>query len=268
MARGIGSPKKGRGPKYRRQRRQGKPDLAFIEVGGQRLYLGEYGTEVSRAEYTRLVAELAAAGGSLTVARSGTTVVEVVARFWEFAQSYYRRRDGTATSEVANYRAVLKVLRELYGHTRAKEFGPLSLKAVRAELIRRDLSRSTVNSMVNRVRRVFRWAAEEELVDAAVYQALQTVRGLARGRSPARETEPVRPVAIEDVEAVLPHLSTPLRAVVRVQLLTAGRPGEILCMRRCDIDQSGEIWCYRPESHKTSYRGRERKIYRRTSNHS
>jgi len=38
-------------PKYRRQRRDGKADLGFVEVHGRRVYLGEHGTKESRSEY-------------------------------------------------------------------------------------------------------------------------------------------------------------------------------------------------------------------------
>ena len=128
-------------PKYRRQKRADKPDLAFLELRGQRLYLGEYDSDKSRAEYRRLIAEWAGAGGSLPVPQDDISVSEVVIRFWGHVTTHYRRQDGTATSEVANYRTTLKVLRELYGHTKAGEFGPRGLKAIRDELIQRSLSR-------------------------------------------------------------------------------------------------------------------------------
>ena len=41
---------------------------------------------------------------------------------------------------------------------------------------------------------------------SVVYEGLRTVEGLRKGRSEAPETEPVRPVAEADVQAVLPHL--------------------------------------------------------------
>ena len=50
------------------------------------------------------------------------------------------------------------------------------------------------NQRIGRIRRVFRWAVEQELVPPSVYQGLLAVRGLQRGRSKARETEPVKRV--------------------------------------------------------------------------
>ncbi len=37
-------------PKYRRQRRKDRPDLAFVELNGRRHYLGQYDTEDSKDE--------------------------------------------------------------------------------------------------------------------------------------------------------------------------------------------------------------------------
>ena len=49
--------------------------------------------------------------------------------------------------------------------------------------------------------------------------------------------------------------------MVRFQRLTGARPGEICEIRPVDVDRSGEVWTYRPESHKTEHHGRQRSIY-------
>ncbi len=42
--------------------------------------------------------------------------------------------------------------------------------------------------------------------------------------------------------------------------LTGMRPGEVRILRPCDIDRSGDIWLYRPGSHKTEHHGRDRVV--------
>jgi integrase len=49
--------------------------------------------------------------------------------------------------------------------------------------------------------------------------------------------------------------------MVRLQILSGARPGEICSMRSCDVDTSGTVWLYRPSDHKTAWRGRERRIF-------
>lgn len=95
----------------------------------------------------------------------------------------------------------------------------------------------------------------------SVHQALATVAGLRQGRTSARESKPVPPVADAIVEATLPFLSAPVQAMVQLQRLTGCRPGEICLMRPCDVEMSAEVWCYRPAAHKTEHRGHERRIY-------
>src|SRR5438477_400604 len=73
--------------------------------------------------------------------------------------------------------------------------------------------RSLINKRVGRVLRVFRWGVGEELVPETVHRALQAVGGLAKGRSPARESAPVGPVPDEHVEAVLPLVLAPVAAM-------------------------------------------------------
>jgi hypothetical protein len=49
-------------PSYRRQKRIGKADLAFVEIEGVRRYLGEYGSAESRQRYDAVIAEWQATG--------------------------------------------------------------------------------------------------------------------------------------------------------------------------------------------------------------
>lgn len=108
---------------------------------------------------------------------------------------------------------------------------------------------------------MFKWACSRELIPARIYQGLLSVDGLRRGKSDARETEPVRPVADHLVEGVLKHVSRQVGGLIRLQLATGMRPGEAIIMRGCDIDTTGAVWSYRPHRHKTGYRGHERIVY-------
>ncbi|MCY2953899.1 MAG: site-specific integrase [Planctomycetota bacterium] len=105
---------------------------------------------------------------------------------------------------------------------------------------------------------MFKWAVEQELVDANIWHALQAVAGLRNGKTEARES---KPVAEEHVTMTLAHLSPTVRAMVELQLITGMRPCEICGMRPCDIDTTGNLWVYRPSHHKTEHHGHERAIY-------
>ena len=70
----------------------------------------------------------------------------------------------------------------------------------------------------------------------------------------------MKTVPAEHVEAVLPHVSPQVAAMIRVQELAGMRPGEVVQMRACDIEQGPDGWTYRPRRHKTEHHGHDREI--------
>jgi integrase len=233
-----------------------------VRLGGKDFYVGLHGTQAAKVEYDRLVSEWLAAGRRPPKERFGEmTVTELIAAFWDHANAYYRHADGTTTTEISCFRDALKPLRRLYGHTAAKDFGPLALKAVRQAMIEAGLCRTNINRRIGRIKRVFKWGVENELVPSNVLHSLQAVSGLKAGRCGVRESEPVKPVPEENVLAILPFLSRQVAAMIQLQLLTGMRPGEVVCIRGIDIDTTGKLWLYRPGRHKTQYLGHERIIF-------
>lgn len=256
--------KPGKVPAYSRHRHSGQ---AVVRIDRVDHYLGPYGSPESHRRYERLIAQWRGRildGQTNPEQRRGSDAVELtlgelVRRYRAFAQGYYVK-DGRPTKEYVNMKYALRPLRRLYGSMPAGDFGPRALKVVRQSMIEADLSRSVINNRVNRIKRFFKWAASEELVSGSVYQAVQSLSALRFGRTAARETEPVTPVADEWVEAILPYLSPQVAAMVRLQRLAAMRPCEVVLMRACDIDRSGEIWIYEPYDHKNRWRGHRRLI--------
>ena len=104
-------------------------------------------------------------------------------------------------------------------------------------------------------------AVERELLPAAAYQALAAVSGLKRGRTEAKESVPVRPVAAAAVDAVLPFLGRQPAAMVRLQTVTGMRPGEVYSLRPCDADATGDVWVFTSAEHKTEHHERHRVVF-------
>lgn len=246
-------------PKYRRHKASGQ---AIVSIQGKDHYLGPYGTKGSKVEYDRLIGEWLAAGRPAAVVAppNEVTVMEVASAFLKHAKRYYVK-NGESTGTAENFLSVLAILRKLYGHTRAADFGPLSLKSLQAAMVKDGKSRRYINDCIFRVRQVFRWAASEQLISPVIPQALEMVDSLRKGHSEARETAPVMPVDDATVDATLPHLPSVVADMVRLQRLTGARPGEIIQLRPADVDRSGEVWRFVPASHKTEHHGHARTIY-------
>lgn len=172
-------------PRYCRHRASGQ---AVVTLNGRDIYLGRYGSRVSRLEYDHLIAEWLAHGRRLPgqEVQEPLSVSELVLAYWKHAQRYYMK-DGKPTGEVGAYRVVLRDLQRLYGRTPAGELGPSLLRALRQTWIDRDLARTTINQHMNRVVRMFRWAEAQEMIEPSVVQALAAVDGLRKGRSAARD---------------------------------------------------------------------------------
>jgi integrase len=244
-------------PNYRRHKPTGQ---AVVTLNGCDFYLGKWNTATSRKEYKRIVAEwLARDGNPPSPSSDDLTVSELVAAYWRFAKRYYGPLPS-AQSSLPAIKSAIRHLKGLYGHTPARDFGPIALKAVRVQIVASGVTRNGVNNAVDRIKRIFRWAVAEEMLPAASYQALTAVPGLARGHTNAPDKPPVTPVGDATVNATLNHLSAIVADMVRLQRLTGARPDEICRMRPDEIDRSGEVWQYKPMRHKTEHHGQPRVI--------
>ena len=213
------TPRQPRIPSLRQHKPSGR---AYVELNGRRRYLGLWRDPATTERYEATIAEWLVNGRRPldAVDPNAITIVEICDWAIDRADRYYVDSQRRPTGEAVQIRHALRPLRKLYGRTPAAHFSPRKLKAVRQTMIDTGWCRNTINSQVNRLRRVFKWAVEDEKVAASVLHGLRAVDGLKRGRSDAPETEPVRPVPEHVIEATLPHLPPTVADMVRVQLLT------------------------------------------------
>ncbi len=222
-----------------------------VTINGRDIYLpGEYNGTKSRRAYERLIGEYLSGGRMVAGDLSPATIAEVVNGYRLHCADYYRANDGTLSDEADNIRCALKPLVKFYGDTAAVDFSPISLESLRKKMIGLGWSRTYINSAVGRMRRCFKWAASRQLIPITTWQALQTIDGLRYGRSGARETAPVKPVAQPDIDATLPYLNRHVRAMVVAQLLSGSRGGEICSMKISQIDMTRPVWNTGPPSTK------------------
>ena len=198
-------------PSYRFHKGSGQ---AVVTFSGKDIYLGVYGTKDSHAEYKRVIAEWLQSN-QMTPATSRTGKVtesefidinELLVAYWQFAEQYYVN-DGKPSGELVNIRHAARPLAELFGSMPIQDFRPTSLKAIRQQMIDAGLSRGTIKGRINRVRRIFKWAVENNHVEPSIYQALKAIEPLRRGRCGAKEGPGVKPVPESIVEKTLSLVS-------------------------------------------------------------
>jgi integrase len=241
-----------------------KRAFCYVYEAGKRrrVYLGAWGSPDSKRRYRDVISTHL--GERLPEAPSTReiTIEELVGRFLFWAESHYVKH-GRPTGEWSNMKDAAAPLLELFRDEPAAAFGPKKLRMVRDQMLQTArFARRTINSRIQRVRRIFRWGVAEELVPARAWDSLRTLLPLQRGRTSARETAPVDPVPLPLLEKTLPHLTPTVRTMVVVQLLTGMRPNEIVQMRVADIETDGPdgCWVFLPRTHKTEHKGRSRRV--------
>jgi len=283
-------------PAYRhfKPRNQG-----VVRIAGKDYYLGEYQSQESWRRYNQLLAELffaePAASPPIPNAQPVQVTVqateplaaplrigELTMRYQVHANAYYIK-DGKPTSEAETIKRSLVFLNRMCCDEPASAFTSKKLELVRESIasdpvtkirkkkakdakgqtetvvLKLTKARSTANRYTARIKQMFKWAVHEELVEPGVYERLRALPPLKKGRTKARETQKVRPVSEEHIQAVLRILPPVVADMVRVQRLVGCRPQDVVNMCPADITKGepGEPWLYRPESHKTAHHDQE-----------
>jgi len=242
-------------------------------VNGKTVYLGKYGSEESRICFGEIVGKLIGGQildpiartkvGSTTCGQSddaGPSVGECCLVFLRHAETHYVK-DGKPTSEVHILKSVIRPLNELYGMLPAKDFGPLALKAVRAKMVELGWCRDTINAGMSRIRRIFKHAIANELIDGSILQRLQCVAPLLAGRTEAHDNAPRTAVESDQIEAVRKLVSPIVRDLIELQRLTGSRSGELLKLSTSMLNRTGDIWKAELGDHKTRHHGKSRTLH-------
>jgi len=247
-------------------RRHKAKNRAYFQFRGKRYYVGRWGSKGAEATFRRMLAEVVLPAlergedpipAAPKLAASELLVEDLAADYLEHVRKRYPARSGQPDS----IRLAVQALLSMYGPTFVVDFTPRTLIALQVEMARSGLGVRTVNSRITMLVRMFRWGVSEELVPGSIWHGLQAVEALKSGQYGVKPPRRVRAATLEQVQAAIPHLpSRVLRTMVAVQWMTGMRSGELLSMRKRDIDFDGEIWTYTPSEHKTEHHGHDRQV--------
>lgn len=242
-------------PSYRRH----SSGQARVTINGKDHLLGLYGSPQSKEAYGRLIAEYSASGAPKTFGKvpEDLKMEDLLYAYLQHSKVYYAN-----STEHANMKTVLKPMTELYADTLVGNFGVTEFKAIRAWW-QKDATRTRqyVNKQMKRTMRVIKWAVAEGLMSPTTHMALKCIEPLRRGRCDMREAQPVKCVDTKLVESTLPLLTKVVADMIRFQLATGCRPGEVCKIKPGMVDRTGDVWQIELEEHKTAYRGRQRTIF-------
>jgi integrase len=242
-------------PNYRLHKASGQ---AFVELGGRRFYLGKHGSKASREEYERRIGEYLGNGRQLppTMQKTGISCQELAVRFLEWAEGYYVK-NGKPTETFGHVQRAIAPLVLYYGNESVNNFTPLSLVFLQDHWIEQGYARLTVNRYVCVIKQAFKHGVKFGWVEPQIHYGLLAIDSLKAGRTKAPEYDDVPPVDNDTVDRTLPFLPPIVADMVRVQRLCGMRPQDVRHIRTCDIDRTGDVWVYRPFTHKTEHHGKK-----------
>ncbi len=236
---------------------------AVVTFCSKNFYLGEYDSPDSKAKYYALLAEYNANGkvsapeGDEHQADAPITVRCVTAEFREHINTRYTNNPN----EKARFGNLCTLLEDEYGDVPVDQFGPRKLSEIRDLFVSSGNCRKYVNQQTRNIVRIFKYGVSRELSRPELLVSLESLEPLRYGQTAAKESKVVKAVDIETVRLTARLLSPTLKAMIRVQVSTGMRPGEMCMIRPCDIEQRADgIWVYRPESHKTKHRGKIKEV--------
>lgn len=233
-----------RKPKYRRHTTR---NLGFVEFNGKRHYMpGAYKSPESLDAYRKFL-RTNLPSVPLPAPSSAVLVGDIVLRFEKWAEENY---PPGSRSEYGNCHAAFGQLLGAELVLPASDFGPLCLKTMMGRMAKAKATRTYINAVAARIKRAFKWAVSEELIQPNIYYALATVQGIRKGRTTAIEPKPKAVVSLDEVAPVLSELSPTVRSMVLLQWFTGARSQSICGARVSQFNRDVQPWEWRP-FHKT-----------------
>lgn len=252
---------------------------AVVRLNGKDHYCGPYGSIEANNKYNRLISKWLNSRKNDTefvqpIPQSnfyGLSINELIMYYMKHAKDYYQN----SPKEIDKIILALKPLKDEFGKTLVHEFGPKKLKDLRLKMtyphVRSKkvknkkgklvkitethvLSQTTINQRIGIIVRLFSWANSEEIIppEYPIGASLKLVKPIKNGRHGVKLPKKIPPANIADLNAAIEHMSKQTRSIMELILLTGMRSNDACIMRPMDIDQSSDIWVYRPVKFKRS----------------
>ena len=247
-------------PRLRRWRTR---NVGFCDYQGRRIYFGKWNDPETREKYRAFVQRITATRFPSVEPSADPTLAEIVLAFFDARRDYYQK-NGVSTRQIERIRVACEFPLRFFSNLPVRLFGPRRLLECRDAMESSGrFSRTYINTLISCFRTVIKYGVSVELIAPEILVALQSVEPLKRGRSTAKENEPIRPVPAADVDATVPFLPPVVADMVRLQRLTGMRPGEVFGMRAGDVSATDSGALYTLRTDKTDWRravGNKRRI--------
>ena len=269
-----------------------RPDrnLAYVNLGRKKLYLGVPGSAEANIKYMEIVGSrlaktstnvsLASAQPSLKTeglhtSGSPKTESEECVRSVQgvslkiLFEEYAKTHGYISQPDMCRVERLPEILTSWYPGLKSTDIDRHLVEEFRRRLISHGYDkgdshftyhRTTVNKYVATIKTVLKWAKGLYYQPSMFESDIRDIKILRRGQSEAREPEKRRFLSYKEIEVIYSFLQQTYRDILVIQGLTGMRTGELTIMRWKDIDKKTEPWRYFPAHHKTSHLGHIREI--------
>ena len=251
---------------------------ARVIIRGKAYYCGRWGTAEAHAKYADLLRRHVENNGepveqAPNVEQAGYLVRDLARDYLAWIDATGRHwKNGAPTSQRHFVEFVLRSFGEYLGSVPVRRLRESLLVQWRDRLeAKRELTRNGINRKVRSLLAVLRWGRARGHVSREVWADCAAIESLRRGQCGNRPEHgrPRRAPSFEEIERVVTACtSRQVAAMLRLQAITAMRPGEVAAMRWQDIDQrpveAGEgviCWTYTVEAPKTAHHGKTVRYY-------
>ena len=256
-------------PRYLARQNARGDRYAYTRSKGRMISLGRYGTEKSHARF-REIEEAWEADQAHRRHRpeAALTIAELAERYLDHEAARCESGEIHKKSLHAARYACEALIAEHAG-VPVTRFGPRLLTTIQRRLLEKPccttsgrhtnepepptLARSEVNRRVNGIRRLFRWAVREELIEERILNTLTTVDGLRTGQG--RDSSPREAACPDAVRRTVDHLRgeghVGFAGALELLRWTGCRPTEICHLRMADVAETAEGLELRIRDHKT-----------------
>lgn len=253
---------------------------ARVVLAGKEHYLGKWGTPDAHAKYAALMRAWVDSGGVPPPQHQAPTVVEATYRVRDLQRDYLAFLDATGRHQKHGVPTSQRVYVEITLRAFCAFAGELPVHRLRESLLvqwrdrlegNAKLTRNGINRKVRTLLGVLRWGRARGHVTREAWADCAAIEPLRRGQCGSRPERgrPRRAPSFDEIERVAAACkSRQVAAMLRLQALTAMRPGEVAAMRWQDIDQRPvqaaegvACWTYHVAAPKTEHHGRTVKYY-------
>jgi integrase len=243
--------------------------------GGQTRYLGAFGSIEAHARYAELMREWLANGKQPLGERAphasalSYTVGNLLTDYFAWLDQTGRfTKAGKPTSHRKLVKLVLDRFEAFAGAVPVRRLTSHLLVQWRdrIEAEHPDMIRGSINRHVSLVVTALAWGEDRGTVPTATRQSCAAIRPLKLGSCGARpeHKRARRAISQQEVEGVIAHCPARIGSLMRLQLVSAMRPGEARAIRWCDVSKDGSqgTWTYHvPGGGKTVHHQRRIKYY-------